>query len=262
MPTVPHHLAHAALPDIRDVRYDLAVLPWGATEAHNQHLPYGTDNVQVETIALESARRANSGGARCIVLPTIPFGVNTTQLDIPLTINMNPSTQARLLDDVVTSLEHQGVPRLVILNGHGGNDFKPMVRELVPRHQTFLCVADWYRCVPRQGYVTAPGDHADEMETAVMLAVAPDLVRPLSTAGSGAERKLRPAAFREGWAWTPRDWKRASEDTGIGDPRGATPEAGHRYVEAVIAALASFLTELASTPLDALYEGERSRDSR
>ncbi|HJQ19236.1 MAG TPA: creatininase family protein, partial [Gemmatimonadaceae bacterium] len=81
----------------RETKYTVAILPWGATEAHNYHLPYGTDNVLSESVATRAAEQAWQRGARVIVLPTVPFGVNTTQLDIKLVINMNPSTQAALL---------------------------------------------------------------------------------------------------------------------------------------------------------------------
>ncbi len=67
-----------------------------------------------------------------VVLPTVPFGVNTGQLDVKLDINMNPSTQLALLNDVAEVLSRHGIPKLVILNGHGGNDFKQMIRELAP----------------------------------------------------------------------------------------------------------------------------------
>jgi creatinine amidohydrolase len=67
----------------------------GATEAHNYHLPYGTDAYEAAHVAAESAKKAWDAGARVVVLPAIPFGVNTGQLDIRLCINMNPSTQLR-----------------------------------------------------------------------------------------------------------------------------------------------------------------------
>jgi creatinine amidohydrolase/Fe(II)-dependent formamide hydrolase-like protein len=79
MPEAPHLLAHAKWPAIRDLHYNLAVLPWGATEAHNTRLPYATDTIQVEAISDLAAARANAQGAKVVVLPTIPFGVQTGQ---------------------------------------------------------------------------------------------------------------------------------------------------------------------------------------
>src|SRR5438067_10274211 len=96
----PYLLAEATWKDARATPYAAAILPWGATEAHNYHLPYGTDCTLAESVAIRAAERAWERGARVVVLPTVPFGVNTTQLDIKLCINMNPSTQAAVLADV------------------------------------------------------------------------------------------------------------------------------------------------------------------
>jgi len=246
-------LARTTLRDIRGTRFEVAVLPWAATEAHNLHLPYGTDIVETETIAAAAARLAAAAGARVVVLPAIPFGVNTQQMDIPLTINMNPSTQMAVLSDVAASIEAHGVPKLVVLNGHGGNDFRQMIRELQGRHRTFLCAANWYRAVPREKFFGAPGDHADEMETSLMLHVAPEQVLPLSEAGSGAVKKHRIRAFREGWAWAPRQWTQVSADTGAGDPRGATAEKGKAWFDAVTRAVADFLVELSAADPGDMY---------
>src|ERR1700760_3249929 len=99
----PYVLAETTWKTVDATPYSVAVLPWGATEAHNYHLPYGTDNYQSERVATLAAERAWGRGAKVAVLPTVPFGMNTTQLDIKLTINLNPSTQASLLADVVSA---------------------------------------------------------------------------------------------------------------------------------------------------------------
>lgn len=238
-------LAETTWGAVRESSFDVAILPWGATEAHNYHLPYATDTIQCDYIAAESARKATAAGARVIVLPTIPYGVQTGQLDIPLCLNMGPSTQAAVLRDLAESLEVQGIPKLVVLNGHGGNDFRQMIRELQMRLRIYLCQVNWYRIVDGSDYFTEPGDHAGEMETSLMMHAAPELVRPLSEAGDGAERKPRLAGMREGWAWAPRPWTRISADTGVGDPRRASAEAGARYADAVTDRIAEFLVELA-----------------
>ncbi|MEW6510969.1 MAG: creatininase family protein [Bacteroidota bacterium] len=249
----PTQLAHAPFARLREARYEVALLPWGATEPHNLHLPYGTDLIETERIAAEAVRKASERGARVIVLPIVPFGVNTGQLDLPLTINMNPSTQLALLDDVAESLERQGVPKLAILNGHGGNDFRQLIRELRPRRDLFLCTLNWYTAVEKRKFFDAGGDHADEMETSLMLHLAPELVLPLSEAGDGKTLSPRIQAFREGWAWMPRPWSTVSADTGSGDPRKATAEKGRRYFEAVTEAVAGFLVELSAADPGDMY---------
>jgi len=259
----PYVLAEATWKDVNAMPCEVAVLPWGATEAHNYHLPYGTDVIETEAVSIEASRLAWDRGARVVVLPTIPFGVQTGQSDIDLCLNMMPSTQAAVLRDIVNTLRGQSVRKLVIINGHGGNDFKQMIRELQPPHSKgatanrtapLLVTMNWWQVVDPRTYFAEPGDHAGELETSVMLHVAPSLVRPLSEAGEGRERRHRIAALRERWAWTPRPWTRVSADTGIGDPRAATAEKGAAYFSAVTEKIAGFLVELAAADPDDLYE--------
>jgi creatinine amidohydrolase len=250
----PYLLDETTWKTVRDTAYEVAVLPWGATEAHNFHLPYGTDNIETTGIAARAGGLAWERGARVAVLPTVPFGVNTGQLDIRLCINMSPTTQLAVLRDVAASLAGQGIRKLVVLNGHGGNDFRWMIRELLPALPLFLCTVDWFRCVDPRSYFTDLGDHGGELETSVMLHLAPAQVRPLREAGPGAARPSRIAAFREGWAWAPRRWTQVTDDTGIGDPRAATADKGARYVEAVSAKIAEFLVALAAADPADMYE--------
>lgn len=247
-------LAHSQFARVRNSSYEIAILPWGATEAHNFHLPYGTDIIESDHIAAESARLANEQGATVVVLPTVPFGVNTGQLDIPLTINMNPSTQMALLDDIAASLDGHKVPKLVILNSHGGNDFRQMIRELQPKRKLFLCTLNWFKVIEQKEFFDFQDDHAGEMETSLMLHIAPELVLPLTEAGEGHARRNRLRGFREGWAWSPRRWTQVTDDTGVGNPKHATPEKGKKYFEAVTKTIADFLVELHATDINHLYE--------
>lgn len=250
----PFILSETTWQTVRGTKYDVAVLPWGATEAHNYHLPYGTDNYESSYIAAESARRAWNAGARVVVLPGIPFGVNTGQLDIRLCINMNPSTQAAVLADVAHSLESQGIDKLLILNGHGGNDFRQMIREMQPQSGVFISSINWWNCVDPKPYFTAPGDHGGELETSAMMNIAPHTVLPLDQAGHGKAKKFRIAGLRDGWAWAPREWTKISEDTGVGDPSAATVEKGKKFLDAVTERIGGFLIELAAADIGNLYE--------
>ena len=255
MATRPYILAETTWKTVRETHYQVVVLPWGATEAHNYHLPYATDNIQVEYVAAEAARQAWEQGAQVVVLPTIPFGVNTGQLDIALDMNFNPSTQLAVLRDLVQVLARQGIPKFVILNGHGGNDFKQMLRELQAEFPTvFLSTLNWFRAADRSQFFAAPGDHADAMETSAMLHIAPELVRPLAEAGPGAARQFRIAALRQGWAWAQREWSQVTADTGSGNPAEATAEKGAAFLAAATANIAHFLVELAAADLQDLYE--------
>jgi creatinine amidohydrolase len=239
---------------IRELEYEVAVLPWGATEAHNLHLPYGTDSLQAEAVAVAAAARAWERGARCLVLPTVPFGANAQQVDIPHTLNLNPSTQAFLLADLIESLDAQELPKLVILNGHGGNEFRPMIRELQAKTDVFLCLVDWWKVLDNGRFFDEPGDHAGEMETSLVMHLAPDLVLPLSEAGPGAGRRFSVKGLREGIAWAPRNWTQVTADTGVGNPAAATAQKGRVFLEALTEHLSEFLVDLAAADLDALYE--------
>jgi creatinine amidohydrolase len=254
VPGRPFVLAESTWESIRATSFEVAVLPWGATEAHNRHLPYATDTIQSEAIAAESTRLAWESGTRALVLPAVPFGVNTGQVEVPFCLNMNPSTQLALLRDVARSLVPHGVRKLVILNGHGGNDFRQIIRELQPAVGLLLCQVNWYSCVDARPFFAEPGDHAGELETSVMQHIAPDLVRPLSEAGPGGAKQFAVRGLREGWAWTPRHWVEVTEDTGVGNPANATAEKGSRFFAAVTQQIAAFLKELADADPAALYE--------
>jgi len=231
---------------IKDNKYDLAVLPWGAVEAHNTHLPYGTDIFESDYLAEASAKIAWEKGAKVIVLPTIPFGVNTGQTDILLDINMNPSTQMAILHDILTVLNRQGIQKFLILNSHGGNNFKPLLRELgLEFPEMFLSTCDWFKAMDKSAYFTHPGDHADEMETSLMLYWVPELVLPLAEAGNGTAKKFTIEAFNQSWASSERKWSEVTADTGIGNPKEATKEKGARFYEDLTQVLGNFIYDIA-----------------
>ena len=242
----PYVLSEISWGEARAAAYAVAVLPWGATEPHNLHLPYATDTILAEAVAIEAAGRAWARGARVLVLPAVPFGANGMQLGLGPTVDMAPSTQRLVIRDVVRSLEAAGIGRFAILNAHGGNDFRPILRELQPQTDVFLSAADWWRAAPADAHFDTPGDHAGELETSAVMHIRPDLVRPLSEAGDGAARPWRVAALREPWAWAPRDWPRVTADTGVGDPAASTPEKGAAFVDAAAARIADFLVALAA----------------
>ena len=253
--TRPYILAETNWKDVKDTDFVLAILPWGATEAHNYHLPYGTDNIEAEYIAAEAARISWEKGAKLIVLPHLPFGVNTGQSDIKLDINIYPSTQLVLLSDIIENLNRHGIRKLVILNCHGGNDFKTMVRELGAKYpDMFLCLCNWYQWCGKDTFFEQKGDHADEMETSLLLYLTPHLVRPLHEAGEGIEKKFKFEAIRQGWLWAERRWSQVTADTGIGNPKAATREKGEKYFTALTEELAKVFVELAESDVQHLYE--------
>src|SRR5690606_25616939 len=119
MTTKPWLLAETTWETARQEAYRVAVLPWGATEAHNRHLPYATDTIQAGSVAALSSERAWNAGARVLTLPAVPFGVQTGQREVPFCLNLNPSTQLSMIRDIAVSLLDHDIGKLVIINGHG-----------------------------------------------------------------------------------------------------------------------------------------------
>ncbi len=225
----------------------VAVLPWGATEAHNRHLPYGTDVIEATRVAERAAELAYERGAKVAVLPTIPFGNDEQQLDQACTISFRTATAAAILNDVARSLVKQDVDRLVILNAHGGNQFQPLVRDAQGEYGLLIVVANFYQMAPDVAKATfqEPGDHADEMETSLLLHLCPELIE-LGEAGPGPRVPFAISALNQPGVWTPRPWSKSHPDTGSGNPAKATAEKGARYFEAVTEALAKLLVELSN----------------
>ncbi len=235
----------------RGLDYQIAILPWGATEPHNYHLPYLTDAILSHDIAVDAARIAlEKYGIRTMVMPPIPLGAqNPGQRELKFCVHYRYETQKAVLTDIAASLDHQGIKKLLIVNGHGGNTFKSMIRDLsIDLPDMLIATSEWFKVCPANEYFDAPGDHADELETSVMMHYHPELVN-LSEAGDGKAGGFAPDTLRRGVAWIPRAWNRISTDTGIGSPKLATAEKGARFAAAVAATYADLLRDLTSGDL-------------
>ncbi|MEP6262286.1 MAG: creatininase family protein [Gillisia sp.] len=251
----PYVLAEVNWKQINKENYSLAVLPWGATEAHNFHLPYGTDNYLAEEVAIEASRKAWEKDSKPLVLPTIPFGVNTGQMGVKFCMNMMPSTQLAVLKDLVQVLDLHRINKLVIINAHGGNNFKQIIRELsIEYPEVFICSLNWWQVTEAKPYFDEPGDHAGELETAAMMHLAPQLLLPLEEAGGGESKTFRIKGLREGWVTAQREWTKVSEDTGVGNPKMATADKGKIFFDKTTDLIAEFLQELHNADLEDLYE--------
>ena len=236
---------------VRGRRYDIAILPWGATEPHNLHLPYLTDAILSHDVAVDAAVLARERyGTECMVLPAVNLGSqNPGQRELAFCIHARYETQKAVLTDIVASLASQGMNRLLIVNGHGGNSFKNMIRDLAIDYPDFVIASsEWYTVLPAREWFDCPGDHADELETSVMMHYHPELVN-LAEAGRGEGKPFASQMLRERVAWIPRNWQRVTSDTGIGDPSRATAEKGARFAAAVAERYAQLLHELVRGPI-------------
>ena len=237
--------------------YDIAILPWGATEPHNGHLPYLTDCILAHDVAVDAARLVwEQSGIKAMVLPPVAMGAqNPGQRELPFCIHYRQRTQEAILHDIVESIHHQGIRRLLIVNGHGGNSFKGFIRDLAIEFPDMLILSsEWFTICPARDFFDEPGDHADELETSVMLHYHPELVH-MDLAGDGLSHPFALPSLRQKTAWLPRHWNLVSDDTGIGNPHKATAEKGARFARCVAERYAQLLAELklVKTPED-LYE--------
>jgi creatinine amidohydrolase len=143
---------------------------------------------------------------------------------------------------------------VVLLNGHGGNELKPLARQLHHRSSVFLCVCDWFRMGAdlQRAIFEKPGEHADEMESSLGLAFFPQWMKP-ELADKGEAKKCRLEAVNRGWISITRPWHLATTNTGLGDPSAATADKGRRLMDALVERLAGFLVELAAAPMDETF---------
>ncbi len=236
--------------------YRVAVLPLGATEPHNLHLPYGTDTLEGTIIGQRICEVAHKKGARVVLLPTIPYGTETNMRELPLAMNVNPSTLNLLLTDLIESLIGSGIQRIVLLNSHGGNELKPLLRELSGTIDAHVFLCNWYAAI--KGHYDEifdrPEDHAGEMETSFALAYFPNLVlkdeQGRLAADDGVTAKTRFSAINDGWVSITRPWHLLTSNSGSGDPSAATAAKGERLMELLVDRLSQFLFELSEAELD------------
>jgi creatinine amidohydrolase len=254
----PWVLAESNYAAVKDSQCQVAVLPLGATEPHNTHLPYGTDIFEATIVGEHVCQAAFEQGAKVILLPTIPFGVQTNMKALPLAININPSTLQAYLTDIVRSLRQNGIEKIVLLNSHGGNELKPFLREMAG-DGICLFLIDWFKVLNDiyHEIFEHREDHAGELETSFALAYFPQWVIQNADgtlrADAGSVRTNRFEAVNRGWVSITRPWHLLTTNTGSGSPHAATAEKGRRCMELLIARLAPFLAELSKSTLDAWF---------
>src|SRR5690606_33149988 len=113
------YLPELTWPEVEELvkRCQTVVIPLGAIEQHARHLPLATDYLAVLEVAKEAARRVNIA-----VAPSIMAGVSPHHMGFPGTISLSEETFAAVVFETAASLARHGFRRIILLNGHGGND--------------------------------------------------------------------------------------------------------------------------------------------
>ena len=247
----PWILAENNYGHIKGQQYEVAVLPLGATEPHNLHLPYGTDIFEANVVGDRICAAAHHAGTKVILLPTIPFGTETNLREFPLAINLNPSTLNLVVKDIIDSLVNSGIRKIVLLNSHGGNELKPLLREMSGKTDAHLFLCNWYQVISDIYFEIFENreDHAGEMETSFALAFFPELVarneNGTLAADDGAVNQTKLDALNNGWVSISRPWHLLTKNSGAADPHAATAEKGQKMMDVLVDRLGKFLMDLA-----------------
>jgi len=256
------HLLETNYAHTKHAHYEVAVLPLGATEPHNLHLPYGTDVLEGTVVGEKICEEAHNRGAKVVLLPTIPYGAEANMKRLPLAINLSPSSLNVVVRDVVDSLLDSGVRKIVLLNSHGGNELKPLLREMIGSTKAHLFLCNWYQMIGDvyEEIFDEAEDHAGEMETSFALAFFPDLVardfQGNLLADEGETKPLRFEALRKKWVSVSRQWHLLTTNSGAGNPHKASAEKGEKMMSIIVERLATFLVELSAAEIDERFPFE------
>jgi len=243
---------------ISKTKFEVAVLPIGAIEPHNFHLPEGLDFLHADYVAKQSCRLAWENCHSVICLPAIPFGVDCNLMDFPMAIHVSQASLDSFVKDIVTSIRHYGIRKIVLINGHGGNKFDPLLRQIQCDMDVHIFLCDWWK-VGHDKYneiFEKPDDHAGEFETSIALALFPELVE-YAKAKKALPKSFRFAALKNGWVTTSRRFSRLNDFCAVGDPADASAEKGKQYLDLVCGRISEFLAQLAQSPIDDQFPHEK-----
>ncbi len=236
---------------------DVALLPVGAIEQHGPHLPLDTDSFDAEYLARAVAARCTD--PKPIVFPLIPYGVSYHHDDFAGTISIRNRTLANMVYEIGVSAARHGITKLVIINGHGGNDpaLHFAAQEISRDAHVFVCVDSGETSdVDIYSMVDTPNDsHAGEIETSTSLATRPELVRmdkaeALIPEFSSRYLDLTSKRKISWYAYT----KKISRSGVVGDPTKGTAEKGRKMWEIMIANLVTFVEDLKQLTLDEVFQ--------
>jgi creatinine amidohydrolase/Fe(II)-dependent formamide hydrolase-like protein len=235
---------------------DIALLPVGATEQHGPHLPLDTDAFDADYLARAVAERCSN--PKPIVLPLIPYGVSYHHEDFSGTFSIANDTLSRLVYDIGMSAAKNGVTKLVIINGHGGNDpaLNYAAQEINRDAHIFVAVDTGETSdVDIYAMIDTPNDvHAGEIETSTSLAVRPELVRldRLEKLVPRFSSRYLDFTSKRGISW--HAFTKKISDSGVmGDPTRASAEKGRKMWELMISHLVAFVEDLKQLTLDEIY---------
>ena len=250
-------LSEVAWTDVRDADVDVAFLPVGSTEQHGPHAPLGTDALNAGAVAAAGAdayEAGESGGAdgsadadragrddvrgEVAVAPPVSVGVAEEHRAFDGTMWVSPETFRAYVRESAESLVSHGIDRVVFVNGHGGN--VEALAEVARRfsrddaHAGYGVAFTWFEAV---GEHASDMGHAGPLETALLRATNPDLVREerVDEASAGAADRWGEWVAGVNLA---HDADEFTDNGVVGDPAGGDAARGAELLDRASAALA------------------------
>lgn len=252
-------LEEMTIDQVRELDPQVVVLPIGSTEPHGPHLPYGTDTYQIDGLCRRAVIQANRDGGQVLMYPALPISNNVNFQAFPFACRITVRTLMKVILDIVEALEQDGIRKIVISNGHGGNPatLQAAIREHVGRRRpgegAFVCMAGgiWERpeC---KGLIEHPSAHAGEAETSQMMYLRPDLVHE----DKFADNPVMTSMFEQiesGKVQCVKPWHAYLPVSAGGETRTSSGEKGEILIEAGAEGLARFLVQLSNTPMNDLF---------
>jgi creatinine amidohydrolase len=246
------------------VRPRIAVLPVAAVEQHGPHLPVGVDTYIAEAY-LARVRALLPQGTPAVILPVQVVGASDEHRAFPGTLTLSPETALRAFIEIGESVARAGIRKLIIINSHGGN--LPIIdlaaRQLRVRHDMLAVHCSWGRFGYPDGLFSQPerthGIHGGDIETSIMLAAYPQLVRrekiadfrPATYAMERDYTWLR-ADFPAGFGWMTQDLHVSGA---VGDAALATAEKGEAALDHGARAFVELLKDAERFDLAGLADG-------
>jgi creatinine amidohydrolase len=236
----------------------VVIVPTAAIEQHGRHLPIETDCRIVESVSQRAAEQV-ADRINVLVTPPVAFGVSGYHMGFAGTLTLTMGTFITVVEEICESLVHHGFQRIVVLNGHGGNHdpIKIAARNVADRTGVAVMAGSYWNLAAddlapfQDSEVDAIPGHACGFETACMMALRPDRVRPDAMRPGGPDASSRGPYFtkrlrKEPLMHLPQQAGVVSPDGWAADPTKGTQENGEKYLELVVARLADFLLDVAS----------------
>ena len=211
------------------------IVPIGSLEQHGAHLQVSTDSLISERIAMLVAERV-----KCFVLPVISYGVSFEHLPM-FNVSLRNSTLSDLLCEVCISLSGQGIREIIFINGHHGNtgvlQYISQNLDANIRANVSIFAINYWNVMHREL------DHAGEVETSLVLAISPQLVR-MDKAEPNSRRLSKSRIAYSTITSRPASFPKVTGNGIWGEPRSASKEKGERLIKEIVRNLIHIISEL------------------